>query len=631
MGPPRPLPRLALVALAIGTRATHGATATTCPGSLELPGYGRPVSVVNAKLNVPGQPGGTVKVVGNSVVPHLTGRAYFAESCTEGQYDHTEYLALNLLGKTLRYTTDMTGAGCGCNAALYLVSMQQNTQISGCQDFYCDANSVCGVPCSEIDIQEANTLAWHTTVHSSTDHSGTGGGYGGNSLEFNAQQYGPGASCIDTGKPFQVAVSFPTNADGSLKAMEVLLSQEGHSCPVTVTISNYGGMAELSHALEAGMTPVISYWSSDDMLWMDGRGPSGQGPCLSDNAGACSGSVKFSDFTLSKIGEPAPAPAPLAPASAPASAPVPAPLPAVAQVPTAVQRTPMALPAFHKGPMHVASGVSAAGGLRGKCTAKGDSCSKTKCCQEEGMQCYEKNAWWAGCKKSCTPGIDPEEAKKYRTPWTCKALGPRTQATPASAPARSPSPSGSSSEGEEEEEQWEEVVVRILASDLPSGLAEGTALTLRTSSASFHGEYAGTSGMSSGSGVASAAAVVAAVFVTFGLTALAAVAGAVLLARAQWRAGWQAGWQASNEAVRSQVAQLSQARENAAKGKAQTSASTWSFMNLVAPQAVAPAPEPPNMFLAMSPDRNAAPSPARPLIPTCGFDNCEDPDEQKVK
>lgn len=48
------------------------------------------------------------------------------------------------------------------------------------------------------------------------------------------------------------------------------------------------------------------------------------------------------------------------------------------------------------------------------------------------MQCYEKNAYHASCKKTCYQGIHPDDPEK--SPWTCKKLGPRT-------PGNWPSPS----------------------------------------------------------------------------------------------------------------------------------------------------------------------------------------------
>jgi len=376
------------------TSAVSGGAApsATCPGSFEVAGQGS-VSLVNAKWNVPGDKAGKVKVEdGSKLAPYMKGRSYFADTCTEGSFSNEHYVAWKLLGKTLTYTTDMSGAGCGCNAAFYLVSMRQNDKPSGCSDHYCDANNVCGVSCAEIDLQEANQHAWHSTLHTATDHGGVGGGYGGGSgwngpRDFSAQQYGIGAKCIDTSKPFQVAVSFPVDGQGTLQAMVVKLTQSGSSCPLTVRIGNYKGNAELTRALAAGMTPVMSYWSANDMLWMDGKGSDGQGPCGKDNAAACSDSVRFYDFSVADIGKAAPTLAPAEP----------------------------------QAPMQE---------LSDRCSAEGEDCTQTHCCSTPGHQCFGKNRWWAVCLQDCTPGVNYAEQEQYRTPWACEPLGERRGAVP---------------------------------------------------------------------------------------------------------------------------------------------------------------------------------------------------------
>ena len=125
-----------------------------------------------------------------------------------------------------------------------------------CKDYYCDAMSVCGVRCPEIDIMEANKHAFRSTLHDGISNQELPtGGFGGGGvlsvcrqdvrcacastrfwkcfhlgkgwmgprdwsseqsrrgtwqqkapfLRHTALRYGPGARCIDTNNPFQVA------------------------------------------------------------------------------------------------------------------------------------------------------------------------------------------------------------------------------------------------------------------------------------------------------------------------------------------------------------------------------------------------------------------------------------------
>merc|ERR1712039_148418 len=109
---------------------------------------------------------------------------------------------------------------------------------------YCDANRVCGVACAEIDLQEANEHAWHSTLHVHDDGSGVGVGYGGGDgwdghRDWTSREYGPGGACIDTKLPFQVAVSFPTDARGQLIAMDIHLSQANKPCNLERSIDMY--------------------------------------------------------------------------------------------------------------------------------------------------------------------------------------------------------------------------------------------------------------------------------------------------------------------------------------------------------------------------------------------------------
>jgi len=291
-------------------------TSAKCLGDLHIEGHGN-LAVISAGANVPGMEAKTVEVVeGNLLVPHMGGRVYLANSCSDGPYNNKEYASINMLGKVMSWTVDVSGTGCGCNTAVYLVSMPQNNNRSKCDDYYCDAMSVCGVPCGEIDLQEANMFSWMSTLHAYSpklklaDGLGTAIGYGGSLGEpprrdFTDTDYGPGAECIDTSKPFNVAVSFPVNDDGGLAAMTMIQTQG--NCSLKASVEKYrklkhaDPMAEITDMLKAGMTPTISYWSSNDMLWMDGLGKDGRGPCVKDTMEACPAYTRLYGFSIKDI------------------------------------------------------------------------------------------------------------------------------------------------------------------------------------------------------------------------------------------------------------------------------------------------------------------------------------------
>jgi len=279
----------------------------TCRGHVELKGLGSSLQVVTAAWQSPWIKGSPVDVKSNiAVVPHVKSRAYFAEGCTAGEYDNKKYVNLKLLGKTISYTVDLSSVGCGCDAQVHLVPMRHNSQKSKCKDFFCGPaqKHVCGETCFTIRLQDANQYSWFTSLHLKDDPRGVSVGYGGSERrDWNSSQYGPGAKCIDTTWPFRVAVSFLANDEGTLETVKLTLSQAKSSCELTAQIDMYilgtrDGLSELSKAMEDGVTPVVSYWNDDSLLWMDGLGRDGSGPCVVDAPAACPRSMMLSNFAV---------------------------------------------------------------------------------------------------------------------------------------------------------------------------------------------------------------------------------------------------------------------------------------------------------------------------------------------
>mgnify|MGYP003695146441 FL=1 len=113
---------------------------------------------------------------GGFSLPH-SGRTYLGTKDGNGGFSPDMFYSPNLLGGSIEWDMDLSQAGCGCNAALYLISMpgyKQDGSPDPSQggDYYCDANQVGGVWCPEMDIMEANTYAWHMTPHTCDSPSG---------------------------------------------------------------------------------------------------------------------------------------------------------------------------------------------------------------------------------------------------------------------------------------------------------------------------------------------------------------------------------------------------------------------------------------------------------------------------
>jgi len=63
------------------------------------------------------------------------------------------------------------------------------------------------------------------------------------------------------------------------------------------------------------------------------------------------------------------------------------------------------------------------------CTADGDNCMTSRCCQQSGSQCYLKNEHWASCNQTCdTNMVWNHDGGKWETSadpvWDCKVLLP---------------------------------------------------------------------------------------------------------------------------------------------------------------------------------------------------------------
>lgn len=286
----------------------------TCAGTVDIEGYGR-VQVAAAMFMRQEEEAAPVEVPhGWAVMPRLNSRAYLTQNCSAGDYSNVS--ALKVLGKRIRYTTDITHTACGCNARLHLVPLKASIGKDKCGDGYCGPEAACGAKCGAVGLQDANQYAWATQMWVHDDVAGMGGGYGGGDgvvgrRQWNESVYGPGALCIDTSWPFMVEVAFPVDELGLLMAVDVTLTQPKKSCPLKMHLNSYSfkgrdALAEVSLFLSEGVTPMVAYSNSSHLAWLDGAGPDGLGPCVQESPEACPETVRFYDFAILEQGEEVP-------------------------------------------------------------------------------------------------------------------------------------------------------------------------------------------------------------------------------------------------------------------------------------------------------------------------------------
>ena len=225
-------------------------------------------------------------------------RGYFADKCEES-FSPDVFHRVNVVGKTVSFKTDLSAVGCGCNAAFYMSSMpgytsDQQPDPSEAGDYYCDANKVGGNFCPEMDLMEANAHAFQVTPHKCDQPQGKyydncdRGGSGQKMAD--PSQYGPGASKIDTNKPFYVNITFGTDASGNLNRVTTVFSQDEQ---ITVDNQDASYLAQAGAQFKDGMTFIFSSWgdTGQTMQWLDVP------PC--DIGTSCNNGVAvWSDFRI---------------------------------------------------------------------------------------------------------------------------------------------------------------------------------------------------------------------------------------------------------------------------------------------------------------------------------------------
>lgn len=89
----------------------------------------------------------------------------------------------------------------------------------------------------------------------------------------------------------EVRAHFPV-AEGRFQGMMVDLVQDGCEQGLTATVGWYhflgqDALHKMTKSLRDGMVPIVSYWASEDMQWLDGQDINGEDPCPADHPKLC--------------------------------------------------------------------------------------------------------------------------------------------------------------------------------------------------------------------------------------------------------------------------------------------------------------------------------------------------------
>ena len=234
---------------------------------------------------------------------HGVGRYYLVQTYSQAAWSAHAYERFDLRGKTMKFNVDLSGMQCRCAGTFYFSYMKEPGALGGHN--YCDIFSPLGDAydgsgvCTEVDIMEANTKAFHSALHTekgedvdgTCNHLGCVVNFGVHNRTINDvavdRLYGklPGAQ-IDTTQSFAVQVEF--DSDGvwsttlSQNAKEVKHFNASRASNPAAHLPGFptptgipeAARQQLNHSnRNGGFVMVLSTWGGFEKLdtWLNGQ------------------------------------------------------------------------------------------------------------------------------------------------------------------------------------------------------------------------------------------------------------------------------------------------------------------------------------------------------------------------